>query len=224
MDSANYNGAQRPRYDSNALLMLPAPLSVNRNNASPASSGGLSRSSEDNAYLSDSAESNLRLVPSFQSGDQYSTDMYEAPASTSSPSRYASATPQYQSPIPRVAQSANVRSVTSPSGYTEAHNPFRGSTTSPMSYDDQQTYTSEPEEIPVASPPSRAQAGGRGVRLTDSGPVPGPEGVRRVSRPSGRRPTSQAAPISNQNRYSRSSVYNLPPGAAAPQSNPYGGN
>jgi chitin synthase len=51
--------------------------------------------------------------------------------------------------------------------------------------------------------------------LMDGGPVPGPEGVRRVSRPSSRRPTSQIPP---QNRYSRAdSMYTLPPGAAAPQ-------
>jgi len=65
--------------------------------------------------------------------------------------------------------------------------------------------------------PSARGGGGRGVRLMDSGPVPGPEGVRRVSRPTGRRPTSQTP---SQNRYSRNStMLNLPPGAAPPQPN-----
>jgi chitin synthase len=53
---------------------------------------------------------------------------------------------------------------------------------------------------------------GRGVQLSDTGPVPS-DGVRRVSR-------SQGRPASLQNRYSRNSgVFNLPPGAAPPQPN-----
>jgi chitin synthase len=57
----------------------------------------------------------------------------------------------------------------------------------------------------------------RGVSLSDNGPVPGPDGVRRVSRPPARR-TSQPP---QQNRYSRTtSLYaTLPPGAAPPQPN-----
>ncbi|KAJ7286615.1 hypothetical protein C8J57DRAFT_666496 [Mycena rebaudengoi] len=76
----------------------------------------------------------------------------------------------------------------------------------------------------------RRRCGGvaRGVRLTDCGPVQGPEGgVRHVARPNSRRPTSQV-PLSargqgplqsqpTQNRYLRNSIgFSLPPGAAPP--------
>jgi chitin synthase len=99
--------------------------------------------------------------------------------------------------------------------------PRMSASASPAMYD-------EPEE----ASPVRGGGGGRGVRLTDSGPVPGPEGgVRRVARPSARRPTSQVPvgaggqgmPQQQQaqqpNRYSRNSMgFSLPPGAAPPQS------
>jgi chitin synthase len=99
--------------------------------------------------------------------------------------------------------------------------PRMSASASPVMYD-------EPEE----ASPVRGGGGGRGVRLTDSGLVPGPEGgVRRVARPSARRPTSQVPvgaggqgmPQQQQgqqpNRYSRNSIrFSLPPGAAPPQS------
>ena len=54
----------------------------------------------------------------------------------------------------------------------------------------------------------------RGVSLSDNGPVPLPDGggVRRVAR--GQRNSTQRLV---QNRYSRGSWYDLPPGAAPPQ-------
>lgn len=190
-DSANYN-SPRSRHDSAALLMLPAPLAVNRQPMSSASSVGMSRSSEDNNYASASdtgSNSNLRLLPSPQTTNEGYSEISDASQRLLSPT----------SPHdPRFSRQAP-----SPHG-----DPFRSQTTSPAHYDDNTTFIPEYDN-------------GRGVRLTDSGPVPGPDGVRRVSRPTGRRPTSQAP---TQNRYSRSSTaFSLPPGAAPPQPG-YGGN
>jgi len=173
--------------------MLPAPLAVNRPPVSSASSAGVSRSSEDN-YNSDSGSgSNLRLIPSAQ-------DTFADTPEPSPGQRLLSPTSPYD---PRFS-----RQIPSPQPLVgDSQNPFRSQTTSPTTY----------EETSAFSPDY--DGAGRGVRLQDSGPVPGPEGVRRVSRP--RRPTSQGP---SQNRYSRSStVFTLPPGAAPPQPN-YGGN
>ncbi|KAF8203852.1 glycosyltransferase family 2 protein [Pholiota molesta] len=183
-DSANYN-SPRSRHDSAALLMLPAPLAVNRQPMSSASSVGMSRSSEDN-YASASetgSNSNLRLLPSPQTTNEGYSEISE------SSQRLLSPTSPHD---PRFSRQA-------PSPHAD---PFRSQTTSPAHFDDNTTFIPEYDN-------------GRGVRLTDSGPVPGPDGVRRVSRPTGRRPTSQAP---TQNRYSRSSTaFSLPPGAAPPQ-------
>ncbi|KIM47653.1 glycosyltransferase family 2 protein [Hebeloma cylindrosporum] len=195
LDSANYS-TPRPRHDSNALLMLPAPLAVNnRPLMSSASSAGVSRSSEDN-YNSDSGSgSNLRLIPSAQ-------DTFPDTPEPSSGQRLLSPTSPYD---PRFSR--QIPSPQPPVG--DSQNPFRSQTTSPTSY----------EETSALSPDY--DGAGRGVRLKDGGPVPGPDGVRRVSRPTSRRPTSQGP---TQNRYSRNSTaFSLPPGAAPPQPN-YGGN
>ncbi|KAF8913155.1 glycosyltransferase family 2 protein [Gymnopilus junonius] len=195
VESASYS-SPRPRHDSNALLMLPAPLAVNRPLMSSASSVGM-RSSEDN-YASDNG-SNLRLIPS--QADTYA----DTSESSSTSQRLLSPMSPYD---PRFT-----RQVPSPQPPSLVENPFRSQTTSPTLYDEQTAFIPEYED-----PHGR---GGRGVRLTDSGPVPGPDGVRRVSRPQGRRPTSQAPP---QNRYSRNSAaFSLPPGAAPPQ-HTYGAN
>lgn len=196
----------RQRHDSNSVLVLPAPLSANRVLASAASgsSVGMSRSSEDITYASDMGSlSNQRLVPAPQ--DQY-TDVYSENHGT----RY----PQFDTQVSRTAGTNGgvLRNPTVSSYYPgETLNPFRASEVQTVAYDDQYSgYSMEPEEL-ASHLPSHRQS--RGVSLADNGPVPGPDGVRRVARP--RRPTSQTP----QNRYSRSSTaYNLPPGAAAPQS------
>ena len=184
LDSASYNNA-RPRHDGNTLLMLPAPLAVNRPLTSSTSSVGMSRSSEEHCNSDNGSGSNLRLI--------------------SSPEQYADS-PGLLPPSPYSPQTFGRQTVPQPPSMTEAQNPFRSSTTS-HSHDDHSMFTPDYDE---------QNSGGRGVRLMDSGPVPGPEGVRRVSRP--RRPTSQTP---SQNRYSRSStsVFSLPPGAAPPQPN-----
>lgn len=192
LDSASYNNV-RPRHDSNALLMLPAPLAVNRPMPSSTSTVGMSRSSEEHYNSDNGSGSNLRLISSPPTVEY--VDSPDPTAQRLSPSPYNSQSFGRQNPGPQ------------PPSMTEAQNPFRSLTTSPTSHEDQNMFTPDYDE------PSRG-GGGRGVRLMDSGPVPGPEGVRRVSRPTGRRPTSQTP---SQNRYSRNStVFSLPAGAAPP--------
>ena len=195
VDSSSYNIPQRPRYDSNALLMLPAPLAVNRSAGlgPPMSSAQSVRSSEDNYFSDTVSASNQRLLPgSPQSHDQYSGESYES-GSSSGPRRLSPTSPHN----PRSSQQL----------LPDPSNPFRSQTTFPTTNDD---FNPDYDD-------SAGGRGGRGIRLKDGGPVPGPEGVRRVSRPTGKRPTSQTP---TQNRYSRSStVFSLPPGAAPPQHN-----
>ncbi|KAF8844203.1 glycosyltransferase family 2 protein [Paxillus ammoniavirescens] len=201
-------GGGRSRHDSNGPLALPAPLSVSRtltSGASASSSVGVSRSSEDVTYTSEvGSTSNQRLVVT--PPDQYVDSYTEVPTP-----RY----PQFDVQVARAAGNNGgvLRNPTLSSQYPgETQNPFRASKPHVAAYDDQYSGYSEPEET---APPVLSQRQGRGVSLSDNGPVPGPEGVRRVARPSGRRPTSQTPP---QNRYSRTSTaYNLPPGAAPPQ-------
>lgn len=228
VDSALNNGGQRPRNDSNTLLMLPAPL-AGMGRPATSSSGGLSRSSED-AYISDVAStSHQRLIPGLGSPDY---DAYEAP----SPRYPVAANSSLESQISRTAGTAGavLRNPTLSSQYPgETPNPFRNSEPYSAGYEDQNAgYSTEPEEYVSFPSPSTPNTGtpfthrsqqSRGVSLSDHGPVPGPEGVRRVSRPTGKttRPTSQTPP--NQNRYSRGSTYNLPPGAAPPQTGGYSG-
>ncbi|KAJ7674350.1 chitin synthase-domain-containing protein [Mycena rosella] len=228
VDSTNYNAVPRQRHDSNTLLMLPTPLAVSRHTTASASSSGnpmsssssvaMARSSDGGDEGFDPSASAHRLISSPQSAviDHWN-DAYEPPASPPvRPPRESYPRPSMETP----PGSANpfMR------GVIGSGSPGGSGSGSPVMYD-------EPEERP-ASPPSRYGSSGspaRGVRLTDSGPVPGPEGgVRRVARPSARRPTSQAPvgaggqgpqqPPPQQNRYSRNSMgFSLPPGAAPPQ-------
>jgi len=194
VDSSSYNIPQRPRYDSNALLMLPAPLAVNRSTGlgPPISSTQSVRSNDDNYFSDAISASNQRLLPpSPQTPDQYSGESYES--GSSSGQRRLSLTSPHNPRYPQQLQ-------------PDPSNPFRSQTTSPTSNDD-----FNPERD------SAGGRGGRGIQLTDGGPVQRSEGVRRVSRPTGKRPTSQTP---TQNRYSRNStVFSLPPGAAPPQHN-----
>lgn len=197
--------------------MLPAPLSVNRPMMASTSTVGMSRSSEDN-YLSDTASgSNQRLLPQSPPGEYY-PEPYESPSSQ----RHLSPASPYDSSsgAPRAYSGPTTRSAPSPQPYpgvsvSEVSNPFRSLTTSPTGYDEAASGYSMNESDESGPRGSRG-----GVRLMDSGPVPGPEGVRRVSRAGRARPSSQTP---QQNRYSRNSMgYGLPPGAAPPQ--PHGGS
>jgi chitin synthase len=196
--------------------MLPAPLSVNRPMMASSSSIGVSRSSEDN-YLSDAASgSNQRLLPQSSAADYYS-ESHESPNQ-----RHLSPVSPYDitSGAGRTYSSPATRSAPSPQPYpgvnaSDVNNPFRSLTTSPTIYDEAASgYSAN------GSDESGPRGNRGGVRLMDSGPVPGPEGVRRISRQARPRPSSQAP---QQNRYSRNSMgFSLPPGAAPPQ--PGGGN
>lgn len=188
--SGGHQQQQRKRHDSTGLLQLPVPLSSDQRTS-------MSRSSEE--HYSESNSSNQRLVPSPQSIDQYS-DSYEATSMSS--------VPTYESPIPTRAH--NSASPTAPF----LGNPFYSSSPTSEEHPIYSPDSSEPSS-PYRSSAS-AQAA-RGIQLTDSGPVPGPEGVRRVSRSGNKRANSQ-------NRYSRNStVFQLPPGAAPPQPQQYTG-
>ncbi|KIK71495.1 glycosyltransferase family 2 protein [Collybiopsis luxurians FD-317 M1] len=199
----------RQRHDSNTLLMLPAPLAVNRQPMSSSSSSSVAAARSSEEHSSDNS-SNLRLVPSFQSDHQQSSSDHELPP----PPPPRASSPRYSSPAPRSIDSPQGRATSnnfrSPTVLSDVSNPF--STTSPVS--SEHLFSAEPEEMMSPSPvPAPGRPGGRGtgVRLTDDGPVPGPDGVRRIARQGGRRPQSQ-------NRYSRSSTaFSLPPGAAPPQ-------
>lgn len=221
LDSSNYttgNGSQRPRYDSNQLLTLPAPLSVTRTNPPSATSMsttvGLSRSSED---FYDAESSHARLI-SQPAEDRYTGFGSDEADNSQQASRYVSQT-SFDSQVSRAAgaNSGTLRQATVSSRYPgETPSPFRLPEPHGVSATDYDSMPSPPE-AELISPPTpvstQPQQGNRvrGVSLSDNGPVPGPDGVRRVAR---KRPTSQVPP---QNRYSRNSGYGLPPGAAPPQ-------
>jgi len=205
MVASDYTGS-RPRYDSNQLLMLPAPLSVTRGMPSTTGSlttSGLSRSTED---VYESGTSHARLIPSrSDSADNLPT---------SSSSKYVAPNTSFESQVSKAAGNTGgaLRQSTVSVRYPgETQNPYRLAEphgVAAMDYD-RMAYSAEPEPMSPRSPgPAQPQPAhkARGFSLVDNGPV-GPD-VRRVAR---KRPTSQAPP---QNRYSRNS---LPPGAAPPQ-------
>ena len=175
--------------------MLPTPLSVTRPTPTAptpsVSTIALSRSSED-GYNSDIG-SQQRLVSPQE--DEFSR--YDSPNSFEA----------------RVSRTGGVLRQSTMS------NQFPGETPNPYTYSPQTAGFDEPN-VPFVTDPEEMSptpnARNRGISLSDNGPVPGPGGVRRVSRQQNRRPTSQAAPAQNPNRYSRTFT-NLPPGAAPPQ-------
>lgn len=205
VESSNYTqgSGHRSRHDSQQLLKLPAPLAVNR--PSPRQS----RTSEDAGGPDSSRQ---RLISSPQSVDeQHGYDTPDNSPSMPSSSRYtspASAEPSNSSAVRRARNSAET-------------NPFVHSNSRGIIPDyDRVSPTADSEEhasgnyTPSPSTQSHTRRA-RGVSLTDNGPVPGPDGVRRVAR---KRQSQQSPP---QNRYSRGSTY-LPPGAAMPQPGGYG--
>jgi len=207
LESSNYTqgSGSRSRHDSQQLLMLPAPLSVNRPSPSPMSGSRLSRTSEDAGGLDSSRQ---RLISSPQSADGYDTPE-NSPTMLSS-SRYASPT----------STESNHHGAAQPTRSAGETNPFVYPNSQRQEYD-RIPFSAEPEEyLPgnyTPSPSSQSQAHRtKGISLSDNGPVPGPDGVRRVAR---KRQSQQSPP---QNRYSRGSTY-LPPGAAMPQPGGHGG-
>jgi chitin synthase len=206
-------GGPRPRYDSSHLLTLPAPLALNRPSTTGGSSTSIARSNED--MYSDHSSSHHRLVPSRSSitTDQPVEEHY-APSGLASSRPTSPGRGNYDHQSARITNGyAAIRQAIAPTPFPgESANPFQSG---------HDYYSVEHDVGPSTSPaPSGGQPRVRGISLSDNGPVPAPDGVRRVSRPATRR-TSQAP---QQNRYSRSaSIYgSLPPGAAPP--NPNGGH
>ena len=203
-DSFASPSGPRPRHDSQ-LLTLPAPLALNRQLPGGSSSTSVARSNED--VYSDNASSHQRLVssPTSTATEHQAEDYLNAIASSSGRGNHD------HHNVRATGGHGAIRQATAPISFpVDTPNPFQ---TGPGDY-----YGVEHDAIHSASPsPAGGPPRSRGVSLSDRGPVP-PEAVRRVSRPSSRRPTSQTA---QQNRYSRpSSVYaTLPPGAAAPTPN-----
>lgn len=198
-DSFANPSVPRPRQDSSQLLTLPAPLALNRPAPAGSSSSSVARSNED--VYSD-ASSNQRLVhsPTSATTEHQIEEYLGAPASSRGSHDLHN--------VRATGGHGAIRQATSPIAFPQdTSNPFQ---TGPGDY-----YGVEPHSTSPSPPGGHTRS--RGVSLTDRGPVPS-EGVRRVSRPPSRRPTSQTA---QQNRYSRSSsVYApLPPGAALPNPN-----
>jgi chitin synthase len=206
---ANASGP-RPRYDSNQLLTLPAPLALNRPATTTGSSASITRSSED--VYSDQSSSHQRLAPSRSSiGTEQLLEEVYVPSGLASPRHTSPGRGNYDHQSARTTNGyAAIRQVIPPT-------PFPGDPANPFQSGNDH-YSVEHDVRSSTSPsPSGGQPRVRGVSLSDNGPVPGPDGVRRVSRPAARR-TSQTP---QQNRYSRSaSVYaSLPTGAASSNSN-----
>jgi chitin synthase len=213
MESFANAGGSRQRHDSNQLLLLPAPLALNRPATNGGSSTSVARSSED--VYSDHSSSYHRALPSRSSivAEQPVEEPY-TPSGMASPRHASPSRGYYDHQGGRTPNGyAAVRQVIAPT-------PFPGESTNPFQSGND-PYNVEHDVGPSTSPsPSGGQPRVRGISLSDNGPVPGPDGVRRVSRPTARR-TSQTL---QQNRYSRSpSIYaNLPAGASPP--NPNGGH
>ncbi|KAJ7146626.1 hypothetical protein C8R44DRAFT_845695, partial [Mycena epipterygia] len=168
VESTNYNAAPRQRHDSNTLLMLPTPLAVSRNTTASASSSNPMSSSSSVGMVRSSEEG-------FDAGSSAHRLIGGPPwtrGSTPSTRRAAPA-----APAARVA----------PGEHGHAHTTRERE---PVLARREREPNREPEE---STSPSRYGEAARGVRLTDNGLVPGPEGgVRRVARPSARRPLARA--------------------------------
>ncbi|OBZ68586.1 Chitin synthase 5 [Grifola frondosa] len=208
------SGGQRQRYDSNQLLMLPAPLAINRTSTTPPSvtTTAVSRSSED-GYNSDVGSQQRLVSPQDSYGYHEDYDASSPSSGKYQPTNNLEA---------RVSRTGGVlrQGTMSNQHPGETQNPYIYSPQAAGYDDPRASYVAEPEEMPVIPPviPPLPNSRTRGVSLSDRGPVPGPGGVRRVSRQQNRRPTSQAP--QQQNRYSRttpSPFGALPPGAAPPQ-------
>lgn len=224
-----FSGPPRARYESSPLLQLPTPLGRGPSPGSPVSNVSPSRSSED-AYVQGHDSSHQRLLqtsPSAEYAQDYPQDSYEQQHSSIPGQGHSS----IESHMTRMGSGGVLRQSTISTQYpVETQNPYRYSRPQAATgYEESYAYSTEPEEYyqtNVSYPaPSRNN---RGVSLADNGPVPGPEGVRRVARPQARRASAQN-PATNGNRYSRSSVSGgpispgptLPPGAAPPAPHPY---
>jgi chitin synthase len=187
---------------------------VNRD--SPGTSASLlSRSSEDASATHESTRRLISTPPgdgSFVQGDPESQGLdYKVARNLQTGAVYRQGTTANRYP----------EETSNPYGYSQPQTAGNYSQTgdSLPSLDDGEFYTST----------SQPAVSGRGVNLIDSGPVSSGDGVRRLSRPGARRPTStvQSATerysrVSNSHSPGSSLAVRLPPGAAPPQPGNYG--
>ena len=188
-DSA-HGGQSRTRHDSAPLLMLPGPLSANsRNGPSAASNSSLTAFSRNSEDVPPDTGSRSRLIS--QTNDSFSDVQSQGLTDVSSPITIES----YVNRAGLGSGGAVLRQGTLSSQYPgETQNPYRFSQTQAQmaSYEDDflggGTNDSDSTQGSSTSPLPRVPS--RGVTLSDNGPVPGPDGVRRVARPQSRRPFS----------------------------------
>lgn len=220
--------------------MLPAPLAVNRapGTSSPSMSG---RTSEESPFGPDTG-SRARLLSSSPRSetDVYGSDSYQTGygPQRNSPNEYYSPSPptsQIETYVNRAGVGSGggqpvMRHATTSSAHPgETQNPYRHAQPQSAGYGAQQVNgfdDGESDETQSSNASAQPTPRARGVSLADNGPVPSGEGqgVRRLARPSARRPSSQQP----TNRYSRQSLYgssgpipSLPPGAASPRYGDY---
>ena len=219
-----FSGPPRARYENSPSLQLPAPLGRGPSPGSPVSNNSQSRSSEEaTPYTHGHDNSHQRLLPTSYSTDYSQENSQDSEQHSSVPGQSQTS---IESHMTRMGSGVLRQSTISTQYPVETQNPYRHpQPQAAMSYEEPFPYSTEPEELPQSYPaPNRNN---RGISLADNGPVPGPEGVRRVARPQARR-TSAQNPPTNGNRYSRNSVSggtspgpSLPPGAAPPAPYPY---
>lgn len=200
-------------YSRLPTVQLPAPLGRPTMPGSPMSNMSPSRSSLE-TYQPGPEGSRSRLVSTPPSAEHSYDEPYE---------HVQGGQTFMERQVSRVGGGAVLRQSTISSQFpVEQQNPYRFSQAQVATSYDDSVFSGEPEDMPNSAVPfmsQHAQRANRGISLADNGPVPGPEGVRRVARPQGRR-ASQNPPPSGANRYSRSPTYgnspSLPPGAAPP--------
>ncbi|GJJ13368.1 hypothetical protein Clacol_007620 [Clathrus columnatus] len=203
--------SQRP------LLHLPAPLGRLTQTGSPVSNNSGSRNSMDT--ISGPDGSHQRLV---SPQVDYSTPSLE------------NVDPSLESHVNRFQ--GVLRQSTINSQYpVETPNPYRYSQPQVVmssTYEEPYAYNADFDDSPQsASPFMPSNRNSRGFTLSDSGPVSGPEGVRRVARPQARRSTQNPPPSGGNGgtRYARTTSMSsgghgypsLPPGAAPPNIQQY---
>ncbi|KDQ15672.1 glycosyltransferase family 2 protein [Botryobasidium botryosum FD-172 SS1] len=219
-DADSPGGSRRP--GSDALLVLPTPLSAGRpgRDGSPTGSG----SGSGTYSRSNEGEFTPGFTPASYDPTTGSNQQLVIPAGGAEYSP-----PEGMEPVYRPG-GATVRQGTITSGYPgETQNPYRNSQPQSASYFDQARTSATPQTSQYVQDPDDPR-NSRGVSLVDPGFVrTEPNNVRRVSKQQQRRSTHEApSPVSsvsnNPNRRSRGPIpasYSLPPGAAAPNQQGY---
>lgn len=205
-----------------SLLQLPAPLGRMTQSSSPVSNFSAPRSSEDTISGPDSSQQ--RLVSPQADYSTLSLDTVDS---------------SIESHMSRIKQGVLRQSTINSQYPVETQNPYRNSqpyTVMTSTYEEPYAYAADFDDSPSSSSPfvspnsaAPLNRNSRGFTLSDSGPVPGPEGVRRVARPQARRSTQNPPPSGGNGgtRYARTTSMSsgthplLPPGAAPPNVHQY---